>query len=614
MDDGAENAVDGEVTVWRSVRRIMTRSGAAAGPFWLGLGLRILERCCELLPYLLAYLWLRTVLADPWPGFAWAAEPPALAAALAGVFGLQWLLAYHGQRLCFLGSYRIIQAYRAGLTDHVRKLPLGLLSSRRVGHLADLLTDDVNRVESIFTHVSADLVAALGLALTTIALLAWVDGRLAAALLCVVPVAVLALTLSRRVFERAGLRKHARYRESAGLLVEFVGGLATLRLYNRSGDWLQRLDRSFEALRRLSLDIEKWGGGPVTLYRLCVEGGLLCLLLACAWLARPADAAAVDWLLFFLLAYKFIGPLLEAAEYLLVLRYACQSEVKLDELWRTPALPEPAHAASTADHTVRFDHVSFAYDGAAALHDVSFTVPERTVTAIVGPSGAGKSSLLHLLARFYDPQQGRLSIGGLDLREIGSERLYGLLGMVFQQVQLFDGSIMDNVRVGCEQASDEAVLAACAAADCDAFVRRLPEGYRTRDGEGGMGLSGGERQRLSQARAQLKQAPLLLLDEVTAAVDAESQRAIQQAVNRLAAHCTVIMVAHRLQTVREADQIVVLDQGRVVELGTHERLLRAGGLYARMWAAQEASGEVPGGAACYGVGHPAGAQTMGDVV
>lgn len=614
MDEGAENGVDGEVTAWRSVRRIMARSGAAAGPFWLGLGLRILERCCELLPYLLAYLWLRAVLADPWPGFAWAAEPPALAAALAGVFGLQWLLAYHGQRLCFLGSYRIIQAYRAGLTDHVRKLPLGLLRSRRVGYLADLLTDDVNRVESIFTHVSADLVAALGLALTTIALLAWVDGRLAAALLCVVPVAVLALTLSRRVFERAGLRKHARYRESAGLLVEFVGGLATLRLYNRSGDWLQRLDRSFEALRRLSLDIEKWGGGPVTLYRLCVEGGLLCLLLACAWLARPADAAAVDWLLFFLLAYKFIGPLLEAAEYLLVLRYACQSEVKLDELWRTPALPEPAHAASTADHTVRFDHVSFAYDGAAALHDVSFTVPERTVTAIVGPSGAGKSSLLHLLARFYDPQQGRLSIGGLDLREIGSERLYGLLGMVFQQVQLFDGSIMDNVRVGCEQASDEAVLAACAAADCDAFVRRLPEGYRTRVGEGAWACPA--------VSASVCRWPARCSSRRRCCCSTKSPRRStpnrsapsSRPSNRLAAHCTVIMVAHRLQTVREADQIVVLDQGRVVELGTHERLLRAGGLYARMWAAQEASGEVPGAAACHGVGHPARAQTMGGVV
>lgn len=593
-------AVGAGTGIWRSVRRIMVRSGVAATPFWLGVGLRVLERCCEMLPYLLAYLWLQTVFADPLPGWTWAAEPWALAAALLAVFALQWGLAFHGQRLCFLGSYRLIQGYRAGLTEHVRRLPLGVLRRQRIGQLADALTDDVNRAEAIFTHVSADLVAALGLALSTLMVLAWLDWRLAAALASTLPLAVLVLAASRRLFERAGARKHARYRESAGLLVEFVGGLTTLRLFARTGDWLARLDRVFETLKRLSLDIEKWGGGPVTLYRLLVEGGLVAMLLAAAWWSGPGGAPAdwVSWvngavgaelLLCLLLAYKFIGPLLEAAEYLVVLRFACQSEVKLEAVWRTPTLPEPAHTCVPAEHSVRFERVSFAYEGGAALHEVSFTVPARTVTAIVGPSGAGKSTLLHLLARFHDPQQGRVSIGGHDLREIGSDGVHALLGMVFQHVQLFDGSILDNVRVGREHADDDAVLAACAAADCDAFVRRLPDAYHTRVGEGGMSLSGGERQRLSLARAVLKQAPLLLLDEVTASVDVASQRAIQETVSRLAAHRTVIMVAHRLQTVRAADQIVVLAQGRVVEIGTHDELMRAAGLYADMWAAQGTS-------------------------
>ncbi|MFD2110579.1 ABC transporter ATP-binding protein [Thiorhodococcus fuscus] len=579
------------VDVWRSLWRIVRRSGASPRVFLAGLVLRVLERCTEVLPYLLCFLWLLDVSQSPVSGWEWTGEPLWLGAALLAIFLLQWSFAHHGQRLGFLGSYRIIGGYREGLLDRVRAMPIGVLRTRRIGHLSDLLTDDIQRLEAIFTHVSADFVAALGLALTSILVLAWIDWRLALALAAMAPLATVALVLARRMFERAGLHKHARVKETSGTLVEFIGGLATLRLFDRAGPWLERLNANFTELSGLSLGIEKWGAGPVMLFRLLVEGGLILLFLAGAWLAAATPHAPLAWLALFLLAYKFIGPMLEVAEYLLMLRSACQSEVKLEEVWRAALLPEPARPVEPAGRSVRFDGVSFAYAGEPALSEISFEVPERSVTAIVGPSGAGKSTLLHLLARFQDPDRGAVRIGGADLREIGSDGLYRLISMVFQQVQLFDGTILENIRAGREDASDEEILSACRAADCHDFVSRLPDGYRTRVGEGGLSLSGGERQRLSIARALLKDAPVLLLDEVTAAVDPESQRAIQRTLSRLAVDRTVVMIAHRLSTVRNADQIVVLRDGRVAEVGDHDQLLGRGGLYSELWEAQVSLGQ-----------------------
>lgn len=235
-----------------------------------------------------------------------------------------------------------------------------------------------------------------------------------------------------------------------------------------------------------------------------------------------------------------------------------------------------------------FEGVGFRYDTSAewVLRDVSFRAPQGRIVAVVGPSGGGKSTLLHLLARFFDPQEGRITLGGVDLRDLGPDRLYDHLSFVFQDVQLFDGSVLENVRIGRPDATDAEVMAACRAARCDEFIRRLPQGYETPIGENGQRLSGGQRQRLSIARALLKDAPVLLLDEATASVDPEAQHEIQEAISRLIKGRTVIVIAHRLHTIQHADQILLLAQGRIIERGSHDELLRAGGLYRDMWALQ----------------------------
>jgi sulfate-transporting ATPase/ATP-binding cassette subfamily B protein len=492
----------------------------------------------------------------------------------------------------FLGSYALTISYRGRLIDHLQRLPLGIFGRQRIGQMAAVITDDVKRVEDIFTHLTAELLAAVSVPLLFALVLAWVDWRLTLLLLISLPLATWALNGANRFFLAHGGRKQALFLDTSGLIVEFVTGVRTLRLFHRADEWLRQLDERFTRIRHASMGAEAWGGGSVQIYRLVMEGGLVLLLLGAGWLIGTQGLSSVSWLLFVVAAYKLLDPLLDAAAYLVELRAMVQGEARLQELLDEAPLDEGSVTGAPACFDVEYRGVNFAYGQQQVLHDISFCAMEGGITAIVGPSGAGKSSLLYLLARFQDPQQGQIMLGGIDLRRMHSDALYQHLGFVFQDVQLFDGSILDNVRIGRADASDEAVIAACRNAFCDEFVQRLPQGYATRIGENGQQLSGGERQRLSIARALLKDAPVLLLDEATASVDPQSQHEIQRALSRLVKGRTVIMIAHRLHTIRRADQILVLDEGRLRECGTHQTLLASNGLYAELWREQQAGIDV----------------------
>lgn len=562
---------------------VVRTAGGPTGRMWRGLAFRIAERILAILPFFLGFLWLRQ---------GGDVSPATLGLCLAAAAGGQMLFSRLGQTESFLGAYGLTARYRERVIDHLGRLPPARLRGQRAGETAAILTEDVKRVEDVFTHVAPDLVSALAAPLPFLAVLAWVDWRFALALIIPLPPAVLGLGVLRRRFLERGRDKLDLFRDAAGLMVEFVAGLLTLRLYNRTSVWLERLDRHFDAVRRSALRLEAWGGGSIQSYRIAAETGLAMLPLAAAGMAAAGMAAAGGpdpwvWALFVLTAAKLLEPLLDAGMHLTELRSLALSEERIRRLLAEPPLPE-GHAvlAEDEDGDVDFEGVGFRYGEDWVLRDVSFHVAAGSMTGVVGPSGAGKSTLLHLLARFADPQAGRVSIAGRDVRDLDADALYGRLGLVLQDVRLFDGTILDNLRIGRPAATEAEILAACGAARCTAFLDRLPEGLATRIGENGCRLSGGERRRLTIARALLKDAPILLLDEATASVDSESQYEIHRALSRLTRGRTVIAVAHRLATIRHADQILVLDGGRIVERGRHDDLAARGGLYAALWREQ----------------------------
>lgn len=593
-----------------SIGRVIKRGDCSPVFFYQGLMFRTLERFVEALPMLICFFWLSVVKTHEdghqsnWPFFLEYLNHihhtegelylyqniVFFGFILAALFFLQWIFAYLGQRQSFLGSYLIIQNYRERLINRVRQLPLGSLYQYRSGQLAEVLTQDIKRIESIFTHVAADVFSAVIAPVIWLVMLLWLDWQLALSLIAGLPLAVVILNVSRDYFYRACEHKHDLSRDTAGMLTEFTLGIQTLRLFDQTKPWLAKLRQRFDDLKAASVGVEAWGAGPVVSYRLILEASVVVMLMVMIGRTNAAMASSPEMftgILFLLLTYKLLIPLLEISEQLSLLRLATQSEEKIEEIFNLSLLFEPKKAQVPERFDICFDRVNFSYEQEAVLNEVSFTVPENTVTAIVGSSGAGKTSIVNLVARFYQASSGTIRIGGHDLADIGTEQLYQHISIVFQQVQLYDASVMENVRAGRKTASDAEVIAACKAANCDSFIQQLPNGYQSSIGEGGARLSGGERQRLSIARGFLKNASILLLDEITASVDPQNQYYINQALNILAKDKTVIIIAHRLNTVVNADQILVMDKGQVVECGKHESLLQNKGLYHKIWSAQD---------------------------
>jgi ABC-type multidrug transport system, ATPase and permease components len=352
---------------------------------------------------------------------------------------------------------------------------------------------------------------------------------------------------------------------------------------------------AIENLRRCTTGMARTYRGPMSLFAVIMSSLLAVILPAGVFVLSGApdnQAFALTLLLFLTLAPGLSLPVLKLLYLGSDMRQVATGVERIDAILDEPPMPEPERPSGVTDHTVTFENVSFSYEESKtvstrreALRDVSFNAEEGAVTALVGPSGSGKSTLASLAARFWDPGTGSVRIGGTDLRAIGTDRLMTLVAFVFQDVHLFFDTIAENIRMGRPGATDEEVRRAARLACCHDFIEALPQGYATKIGEGGTFLSGGEAQRIAIARAVLKDAPILVLDEATAFADPENELNIQRGLTALMRGRTVIVVAHRLSTIREADQIIVLEEGRVTEKGRHEELLANNNLYARMWAA-----------------------------
>ncbi|WP_418723331.1 ABC transporter ATP-binding protein [Dysosmobacter welbionis] len=484
--------------------------------------------------------------------------------------------------------YNEVKSTRLSLAERLRKLPLGYFGKRDLADLTETLMGDVNRMEHVWSHVLGYLYGAyISTAIIAVCLLVY-DWRLTIACLWGVPVAFGLLFGTRKISARASERtKQAAIRVSDGIQ-EALENVREIRATNQEVRYLAGLNQKIDDHEKVTIQGELGTGIFVNAASVIMRLGVATTILAGASLIVSGQIDFMLLFLFLLVITRVYAPFDQSLALIAELFVSQVSADRMNEIYNTPTA-EGVERFQPKGHDIVFDHVGFAYDKKKVLDGVNFTAREGEVTALVGPSGSGKSTCARLAARLWDVTEGSIKVGGVDISTVDPEALLTDYSMVFQDVVLFDDTVMENIRLGKRGATDEEVRAAAEAANCGEFIRRLPQGYDTPIGENGAKLSGGERQRISIARALLKNAPIVLLDEATASLDVENETKVQGALSRLLAGKTVLVIAHRMRTVAGADHIVVLENGRVAEQGTPAELMERGGLYRRMVELQSES-------------------------
>ena len=484
--------------------------------------------------------------------------------------------------------YNEVKSTRLSLAERLRKLPLGYFGKRDLADLTETLMGDVNRMEHVWSHVLGYLYGAyISTAIIAVCLLVY-DWRLTIACLWGVPVAFGLLFGTRKISARASERtKQAAIRVSDGIQ-EALENVREIRATNQEVRYLAGLNQKIDDHEKVTIQGELGTGIFVNAASVIMRLGVATTILVGASLILSGQIDFMLLFLFLMVITRIYAPFDQSLALIAELFVSQVSADRMNALFDTP-IAEGAETFRPKGHDIVFDHVEFAYDKEAVLHDVSFTAKEGEITALVGPSGSGKSTCARLAARLWDITGGTIKVGGVDIATVDPEVLLTDYSMVFQDVVLFDDTVMENIRLGRRGASDAEVMAAARAANCEEFVSKLPQGYQTPIGENGAKLSGGERQRISIARAILKDAPVILLDEATASLDVENETAVQAALSGLIKDKTVLIIAHRMRTVMNADQIVLLSGGRVVEMGSPAELLKKNGLFRHMAQLQSES-------------------------
>ncbi|MFC8803674.1 ABC transporter ATP-binding protein [Streptomyces anthocyanicus] len=479
------------------------------------------------------------------------------------------------------------------MADQALRLPLGWFDAGRTAEFSRLAGQNVIQVMSTPAHLLRPFISSLLTPATLVAATFFFDVRTALVLLVCAPVLFAVQAASGAVMRRLDLGRDAAIGESADRVLEYARNQPVLRAFGRTAEGYGALDEALVAEARADRRLIARGLPGLVSFSFATRL-VFALLLALGVSWQLDGSLTVPTLLALLvLLVRLIDGVSSAAEAGAGMRIARNTLERLGAVLDEPPFPQPAEPRTPRDASVEFDKVGFRYDGGAdpvagaaarpVLNDVTFRLPERSMTALVGPSGAGKTTIAHLLARFRDTTEGTVRVGGVDVREIDADDLADHVSLVFQDVYLFDGTIEENVRIAAPHADSGQLAEAAALSGLDRVIEELPEGWAMKVGEGGARLSGGQRQRVSIARALLKDAPILVLDEATAALDQENEALFAQAVRALAARRTLLVIAHRLSTVVGADQILVLEDGEITERGTHDDLVAAAGTYASFW-------------------------------
>lgn len=502
-----------------------------------------------------------------------------------GVFGV---LLYTAMMLSHIAAFNILYEIRVAIAEKLTRLSMGFFTDNASGEIKKVMVEDVERIELFVAHHIPDITTAVVFPLLIIAYLFVMDWRLAIAALLPFPITIgLMMAMMMSSSSKTEYRNYHNALESMNAaVVEYVRGMPVVKVFGTALDSFQRLTQSVLSYRDWATKMTKSYSKSYPLFLTAASSSLVFLAPAIVFLLHRAEAmeSMIPTALFFLIiGGGFFFPLLKLMFMVGYLNQISIGVERIDDILRKEEIVERNVGARPADDSIEFEEVTFAYNDTTVLEKVSFAAQPGTVTALVGPSGAGKTTLGLLAARFWDVQSGAIRIGGVDIRDMGTEALMNHVSFVFQDGFLFFDTIEENIRMGNTTATKDDVIRAAKAAQCHDFIEKLPQGYHTLVGEGGTYLSGGEQQRVGIARAILKNAPIVVLDEATAYADPENEGKILHGFATLLKEKTVIVIAHRLSTVTNADQILVIDHGQIAQQGRHDELVKSGGLYATMW-------------------------------
>lgn len=486
-----------------------------------------------------------------------------------------------------LEAYKASAEGRVKMAEHLRNVSLGTLYKKDASELSSMLITDFAMTEHSMSQHLPQFSGSLVLPIFAFLALLFADWRMALAMFVCLPLSCLTFILTSKLQVKLGGRQMGAKIKANTRMDEYLYGLHVIKAYNLVGKKFSNLQQAFANLKKTSIRTEALLGPIVMLCVFILRLGLTLMILCGVYLLARGDLSIVLFVLFLVVGSRVFDPLTLAFVNLAAFRFYSVAGEHILSFMKEPPMPGKKEVPLNGD--ISFNNVSFAYQEKGILHNLNITIEKGSLTAIVGPSGSGKSTIMKLCARFYDPTEGDVLLGNVSMRSMDPEKLMRRFSMVFQDVYLFQDTIRNNILFGKENATEEEIINAARKAQCHDFILKLPNGYDTMIGEGGNTLSGGEKQRISIARAILKDAPVILLDEATASLDPENEVAIQKALISLIKDRTVIVIAHKLKNISDADKIIVIEKGCVVEQGNHARLINKNGLYARLWDIQEKS-------------------------
>lgn len=501
-----------------------------------------------------------------------------------GGLALRSIFKYLVYRLQSTAGFEFVARERITLGDRLRNVPMGFFHDHSMGELTATMTTDLNYLENYSMHI-LDKVTSGVLSMVVMAICVLVfDWRIGLVFLAGILLSFPVYNYMQKRGKELSEKRQAIQSGAIAATLEYVQGISVVKSFNMCEKNISEIEAAYEKNAGSAYEVERvftpLNAGYSMVFRICA-----CVMMFCAGLLATGGELTFARLSVILIAsFSIFNPLEVMGQMTTLIRMLDSTLDRVERVKTAKKIDENGQDVAPTSFDISFDHVSFAYeDGNQILKDVSFTIPQGSMTAIVGPSGSGKTTITRLIARFWDVQKGSVTVGGHDVKEFTCDSLLKNMSMVFQNVYLFHDTIENNIKFGSPDATHEQVVEAAKKACCHDFISALPDGYNTVIGEGGSTLSGGEKQRISIARAMLKDAPIILLDEATASVDPENEVHLQQAISALVKDKTLVVIAHRLSTIRNADQILVVDDGKIVQRGTHEELVKQKGIYQNFW-------------------------------